>query len=172
MAAAGDATTRFTYSDEDLVRVDEQSGDTTAYSYDSRGNLITVVASGGTTRFVYEERSNVTGVRTPDGSSTAYDYDRQGRVVSRRDGELRTTVYTCDSRGNLLQASSGETADYSYSRDDSLVRVSRPMERPASRTTRSAVSSHSPIQAGMRRSTATTTRDTSRSSQCRNRTRP
>jgi len=99
----------------DGTRMIRASGTTTtAYTYDSRGNVVSIASDGESARLIYDARGNVS---TIDGSglTTRYDYDQDGRIAGRTTLS-GVTRYSYDARQRLLAADggSGDVTMYDY----------------------------------------------------------
>ena len=79
-------------------------GNTSRYSYDRVGNLVTLTYPGGRqVNYGYDAANRLTRVTDWAGRVTAYDYDANGRLSKtiRPDGTVQTTSY--DKGGRLLE---------------------------------------------------------------------
>jgi YD repeat-containing protein len=100
-----------------IMKIDP-NGFPTNFTYDGRGNLLTVTsAMGGITEFLYEMNySNVISTTNPLGATTLFDYNANGNLVkeTRADGSIIT--YIIDVSGNLvgLTDNAGATTSYTY----------------------------------------------------------
>jgi YD repeat-containing protein len=119
LVAAGGAS--FAYSENGLTRATEADGEVVDYTYDSRGNLLSVNQGESSGRFSYDGHRRVTLVETT-AVRTVYDYDGRHLVRRVQDGEV--TEYTYDERGNLVRSVSGQAVDYDYDGDGSLLHIS------------------------------------------------
>ena len=64
----------------------------TAYTYDSRGNIATMTVDGVTWSYTYDSLNQLTGVTTSDNSFTAsYSYDNGGNITSKTVNGVTTT---------------------------------------------------------------------------------
>lgn len=77
-------------------------GNTTRYSYDQDGNLLTKTApNGATTSYTYDSNSNLLTETDPLGNITSYSYNNLNLVTSITDPKGATTSYAYDTKGNL-----------------------------------------------------------------------
>ncbi len=115
-----------------------------SYTYDGRGNLVSVTAEGGDicAAYTYDAANNLTGVTGNDKITTAYRYDSYGRLVAAgktsliyvgaaqtplmvvEDGQPRFYAQTAD--GNLLFQASGDSITPFISSGDRQVLGTRP----------------------------------------------
>jgi RHS repeat-associated protein len=119
-------------------------GQTTAYSYDSNGNRLTIIdplsrltqqsfdalnrvtqitdPAMGSTGISYDGHDRPLSVTDPNGNTTSYTYDGFGDVIQEVSPARGTTVYRYDLDGNLIKRTDarGAIADYTY---DALDRV-------------------------------------------------
>ena len=126
LVAAGD--TALAYTGDQLVRLDTPTGGTTSYTYDSRGNLVSVVAATGDARFAYERHGLVLAAAAA-GETIEYAYDRQREPVQvHRTTAGTTTSFDYGSRGDLVRSvdSTGDSVAYEYDRGGSLRRIAGP----------------------------------------------
>ncbi|MBI3101613.1 MAG: RHS repeat protein, partial [Burkholderiales bacterium] len=117
-----------------------ESGRTTEYTYDERGNRLSQTVTDGTTarttRWTYTPQSLVATQTAPNGAVTSYQYDSlgnltqstnalghtqrythdgAGRVLTHTDPNGTLSTYTYDPRGRMLSASVGGIAShYTY----------------------------------------------------------
>ena len=79
-----------------LTSVNYLGGYQQSLSYDSNGNLLTVVDSYGRQLTFANTNGQLTGVTTPDGNTIGYGYDTYNRLttVTYQDGKIRTYQYT------------------------------------------------------------------------------
>lgn len=133
---AGTNSVKYTYdSFSRLSTVEESSGKTTTYSYDSFGNrtqeMITNKLNPGATGGVpkaygnyvyqYEINSNLLKSVTKDGNMfESFGYDNTGRIVERISAVKGITKYTYDDRGNLTKIETPlDTISYQYDANNS-----------------------------------------------------
>ena len=77
-------------------------GNTTSYSYDTKGNLLTQTApNGATTSYTYDSNSNLLTETDPLGNTTRYTYNDLSLITSITDPKGNITSYTYDTKGNL-----------------------------------------------------------------------
>ncbi len=102
------ATEAFVWVDGLRTAWTDAQGQTTDYTYDALGNLLSVVDRVGTvTVMTYEPVfSNVTSVTRPGGRLTAMQYDAAGNLTRITDPEGNVTTMTYDGRGQMLTRTS------------------------------------------------------------------
>ncbi|MVP02560.1 RHS repeat-associated core domain-containing protein, partial [Paenibacillus lutrae] len=113
-SAAGALTgsVRFTYDAAGKVLTmsdgaGSSAGDvqTTQYSYDAMGRLVSVTdTEANTTRYTYSKASNLTQIEYPDRNKKLKSYDQMGRVIQETDplGQIETYFY--DPNSNVTKS--------------------------------------------------------------------
>ncbi len=97
------------------------------YSYDTEGNLASVIeaaqsATPKTKTFSYDKLRRLTSETEDDGAAiagdvtTAYSYDAAGRMTGVTDAKSRTTNFTYDARGQLTKVTDAKNGVASYER--------------------------------------------------------
>ena len=93
-------------------------GNTTSYTYDSKGNLLTRTEPGSkTTSYTYDADNNTTSITDPLGRVTSFTYNSRGQVLTATDPKGNVTSNSYDTKGNLLQTTDPASAVVSYSYD-------------------------------------------------------
>ncbi|MGN6186667.1 MAG: hypothetical protein ACTHQM_23765, partial [Thermoanaerobaculia bacterium] len=94
---------------------------TTAYVYDSHGNLTQVTdPNGNVTTYSFTDFAEVATQQSPVTGTTTYSYDVTGNLISTTDANLATTTRTYDALGRALTAVSSrsnrttETVQWQY----------------------------------------------------------
>ena len=112
------------------------------YSYDERGNRVSMATGAGVAAYTYDALNQLTGVRYPGGRQVSYAYDSLGNRTAMTDNGTNTTYvanalnqynqaggvsFAYDADGNLAVRSdaSGATT-YAYDAESRLVSVSTP----------------------------------------------
>jgi RHS repeat-associated protein len=106
-----------------MTRMTDELGRVTAYAYDSRGNLITMIdALGRTTSYAYDGSGELTSITDPLGHIKQLVYDGQGNITSVKDALNDTTTFEYDGVGRLTAVVDplGRRATFTY---DSLDRI-------------------------------------------------
>jgi len=114
------------------------------YTYDSRGNRVTMTTLQGTTQYTYDAISQLIGVTLPDSATTSYGLDAAGNRTSVTDTSGTTgyttndhnqytdvggDTYTYDANGNMTsKTTSAGITTYSYDFENRLVQVTTPTE--------------------------------------------
>lgn len=81
----------------------DPEGRTSYYSYDDRGNLLTLTDPGGaTTRYAYDADNNPISITEPGGQVWLNRYDSQGNLLAQTDPLGHTTAYAYDEAGQLV----------------------------------------------------------------------
>ncbi|HHI94797.1 MAG TPA: hypothetical protein ENK04_15045 [Gammaproteobacteria bacterium] len=115
-----------------------------AYTYDNRGNRVTMTTPQGTTQYTYDAISQLIGVTLPNSSATSYGLDAAGNRTSVTDTsgttgyttndlnqytEVGGDTYVYDANGNMTsKTTSAGTTTYSYDFENRLVEVTTPSE--------------------------------------------
>ena len=114
-----------------------------AYTYNSRGQRISMTTAGATTDYAYDFNGQLTNVTLPGGEAITYAYDGNGNLTSVDDSSTGTTTYavnnvdqytsagstafTYDANGNLTTAvNSDGTTTYTYDAQGQLAGVTSP----------------------------------------------
>jgi RHS repeat-associated protein len=96
-------------------------GQTSAYTYDSQGNLLTVSSAGQST-FTYNGFGQVLTATDPAGGVTTYAYDAAGNLLTAKDALNKTTTFTYDGHGRPLTVSDarGKVTGFAYDTSGNL----------------------------------------------------
>jgi RHS repeat-associated protein len=104
-----------------VVSMLDPNGNTTTYTYDAYGNMLTKTEGSGspverTTTYTYDGFGQPLVVTDPDGHATTNTYDVQGNLLSTSDPLGNTTSHTYDSRGLRTSTTDpeGNTTTYTY----------------------------------------------------------
>lgn len=124
--------------DSELYSIEQEEAHTTEYSYDNKGNVLTVTdsigntvtrtydgnslvtsetdANGNTTFYSYNGNMKLLYVTFCDGTHIFYDYDGEDRIVSIRDQRGNVSYTEYDKAGRVTRKSDAEknTIEYSY----------------------------------------------------------
>lgn len=126
--------TEYTYDSNYRVKTEKSGDETTTYTYDSKGNVISYVTSNEKNNTYYTYNSNGKIIREQSGNDyTYYTYDAkgnnlilatlkkdyQGEAPALYDSSLTcfdTTTYTYDDKGRILKEenSNGSSVSYEY----------------------------------------------------------
>jgi RHS repeat-associated protein len=114
-----------------LTSFRDENRNTTAYSYDSHGNLLTVVTpDGSTTQYGYDGLGEVTQSTNPGQSPIRYAYDGFGHLIRKDFPDGTHADYAYDAHGNLITASdSSGTTTLHYDSADRLIEIDYPNGR-------------------------------------------
>lgn len=113
---------RSTTQNDAMGRLWKQSGNngqTTTYTYDSNGNLMTVQdVAGRTVTNSYDGQNRLISTLAPDGGTTSRHYDAEGRLSYLEDPRGLRTTFTYNGFGNVMTQVSPDTGTTEYSYDD------------------------------------------------------
>jgi YD repeat-containing protein len=106
-------------------------GNTTHYSYDSRGNPIAITdPDRSQKRIMYDTRGNVVSITNRRGETISYVYDSTGAVTRETLPDGQHTDFAYDARGNLTAVTdSGGVTDFEYDSADQLTKLTYPNGR-------------------------------------------
>jgi RHS repeat-associated protein len=106
-------------------------GNTTAYSHDANGNLLsTTYADSSSTGFSYNAQGEVVSSVNRRGQPISYSYDGRGLLLSKDLPNGTHFGYTYDAHGNLLSATDPHgTTTLSYDSADRLTEIDYPNAR-------------------------------------------
>jgi RHS repeat-associated protein len=92
---------------------------TTSYTFDSRGNRLTVTdANNGVTRFSYDRANRLLSETNPINQATTYTYDAAGNRKTKLDGNGKTTTYSYDANRRLKTVTFQDGSTYQFDYDD------------------------------------------------------
>ena len=118
---------------DNLVRVTDRRGGVTAFTYDTRRNLLSRTdqlghPDGATERFSYNGNGLVTGYTDEVGNAVAYTYDEYGNLATVTDPGGFVWRYLHDRVGNLTSETdpAGHTTAYTYNGDNERTAVTHP----------------------------------------------
>ena len=123
-----------------LLGATDPPGRTTAYTYDSLGNVTSVTRLAGTqdavtTTYTYDGKySNVTGITDPLGHTTRFEYDLKGNRTAVTDPLGNRSSFSYNTAGQMVTATdaNGHTTSFGYS-GGHLVSVTDPLGRTTTR---------------------------------------
>ena len=94
------------YSTGLIQSITDAQGNITSYSYDPRGNRISVVdpvnGAAHPTTFGYDVLNHLLGITYPDNTAVSFTYDYRGRRITATDQNNHTTRYAYDDADRLL----------------------------------------------------------------------
>jgi RHS repeat-associated protein len=112
------------------------------YSYDSKGNRVSMTTASGSTIYAYDAMNQLIAVTYPNGRQVAYTYDSSGNRTAVNDTGTNTTYsvnslnqytqaggtgFVYDADGNLAsQIDSNGTTTYQYDAENRLIGVISP----------------------------------------------
>ncbi len=91
-----------------LIEVEEHigAGQTTAYTYNEAGDLLTILDStGNTTAFTYDLLGRKTTMDDPDMGHWTYVYDRNGNLITQTDNKGQVITMTYDPLNRIMSKS-------------------------------------------------------------------
>lgn len=90
---------------------------TTSYTYDSQGNMLTKTEPGiGTTTYTYDSKGNILTLKDPLNQTTTYTYNGFSQILTIT-GAPGNTTNTYDTKGNLLTTTDPSSALTQYGYD-------------------------------------------------------
>lgn len=98
---------------------------TTSYTYDSQGNMLTKTEPGiGTTTYTYDAKGNILTLNDPLNQTTTYTYNGFSQILTIT-GAPGNTTNTYDTKGNLLTNTdpSGALTQYGYDTKGNLTTI-------------------------------------------------
>ena len=103
------------------------SGDVATYTYDTKGQLISDMRTGNRSyskAYTYDPRGNRVSL-TDSGTATAYTYNTANQLLNSTKSSI-TTAYTYDGNGNTLTETAGSSgaATYTYDVENQLTGIS------------------------------------------------
>ncbi|OQY55428.1 MAG: hypothetical protein DRR08_15345 [Candidatus Parabeggiatoa sp. nov. 2] len=150
-------TTRFVYRNGHLVAMTNTANLSTAFSYDSRANLLSIKnalgqlvrweydannnvirqtdRAGQITRFAYNINGQLVKVMAPNGATTTYTY-QQGRVAVITDANGKTQSVAYDRAGRVIQVTDAnqQTTRFIYDPLNRLRSITDPLNRTVEMT--------------------------------------
>jgi RHS repeat-associated protein len=107
----------YEYTSETLKSVTDPYNNTTSYTHDENGNVLTKTEPGvGTTWYSYDARGNTTSIKDPLGNSTTYTYNALGQVLT-TSGPQGSTSNSYDDKGNLTSSTDAAGTTTLYEND-------------------------------------------------------
>lgn len=112
------------------ISTSDPLGNTTSFTYDNNGNMLTKTDPGGhTTTYTYDNANNLLTETDPLNKTTSYTYNSLGQVLTRTDPDNHTTTNSYDAKGNLLQTvdPNDATTAYTYDSKGNLLTITDPL---------------------------------------------
>ncbi|WP_162243163.1 MULTISPECIES: RHS repeat-associated core domain-containing protein [unclassified Leifsonia] len=104
---------------------------TTAYEYDTNGNLIAETSpSGATNQATYDDDGNKLTETNPLGKTTTRTYNADGDLLTITDPVQRVSTFTYDTRGNILThvTPGGSATEFARNNDGTIATRTDPRE--------------------------------------------
>jgi len=111
--------------------VKDPNGSASSYNYDVLSRLTSVISAGSyTTAYGYNSNGNLTSVADANNNTTTYNYDDKGRVYQVISPDTGTTTYSYDLAGNLTNKTDakGVTISYTYDALNRLTTIDFPTD--------------------------------------------
>lgn len=118
-------TTRYTYNNNELIKIVDEDGNVIENTYDNNGNLLTTRdAIGNLTTYTYNSSNQPLTLTNSEGI-TSYTYSNSGDLIGITDPTGEVTQYEYDNYGNLttLILADGTIENYSYSTDGNYLKT-------------------------------------------------
>ena len=94
---------------------------TTNYTYDSEGNLKSVIDTQNNTATIsYDNLGRKTSMSDPDMGAWSYTYDLNGNLLTQTDAKGQVITFTYDALNRLKTKTSGTTLNVTYTYDDTV----------------------------------------------------
>ena len=122
-------TTAYTYDTKGQLTAENRTGGTSAqnyskaYTYDPRGNRITLANSGTSTSYIYNAVNHLQN-STTSGTATTYTYDANGNTLTDQTGIDSALTYTYDVENRLI-AINGDNLNVTYAYYPNGLRMSK-----------------------------------------------
>jgi RHS repeat-associated protein len=89
------------------------------YTYDAKGNRLTMTTAAGVTRYDYDPLNQLTGVTYPGGRHVTYAYDADGNRTNRHStlNPQLSTSYFYDTENRLVRVSTPTNGVFQYTYD-------------------------------------------------------
>ena len=117
-------TTSFTYDVRgNLITTNDPRNNVTMLAYDNAGNINrSTDAEGRITEFAYDPMNRLIRVLDPDGQQTNYGYDPKGNLTQVIDAKNQTTTFTYDQRDRLSSSTNpfGFSESFAYDGNGNL----------------------------------------------------
>lgn len=131
-------TTTYSYDAEgNLISETDPLGNTTTYEYDADGNLIRITDPlGNVTTYTHDSRGNRLTETDALGNTTTYTYDLMNRLLSVTDAMGNTNTYGYDGNGNQVSQTNanGHTTTYAYDAYNRQIQITDPLGNTTSHT--------------------------------------
>lgn len=134
-----------------LISLTDRGGNTSSYSYNSRGQVLEVTnpagatitraydadgdlaartdPAGNTTRYSYDAHHRLSRIEFADLTRTDFAYGERDQLLSKTDAKGQSTLYSYDANGNLIASTNrnGVSLDFTYDEMDRLITASGPL---------------------------------------------
>ena len=106
------------YDDNRLIQESNELGQTTTYTHDANGNVVTEKRFDGAVKTsTYDKQNHLTSETDFDGKITSYSYDTSGNLKTLVTPDGAKTSYKVDKAGRIISSTDplGNTTSYAYS---------------------------------------------------------
>jgi RHS repeat-associated protein len=122
-------TTNYSYNSFGQVLTESDIKGGIANTYDTKGNLLSTIDTTGTGfTFTYDSKGLLLSKTDALNHSTGYNYDQYGNLISMTNALNKTISFSPDVRGRLVSMTDelGHTTQYSYDLRDRLISTTYP----------------------------------------------
>ncbi|WP_432406683.1 RHS repeat-associated core domain-containing protein [Wukongibacter sp. M2B1] len=125
----------FTYDQSgNKESIEDRDGNTTSFSYDEKGNILSVTPpeKSGKTTYEYDDQNNLTKIEKPGGRVKTFEYDSEGNLIKITekidDSTEATTKYTYNTRGQIetKEDAEGNITTLQYDTEGNLKKIIDP----------------------------------------------
>ena len=118
-----DDTSTFTYDPNGNVLTATNAAGTVTFDYDNLNRVISVSENGYTYGYEYDADGNRSAVIYPDGEKALYEFDKLDKISKITEPQGETTTYRYDYEGRVMKVTypDGASSSYDYNRAGMLM---------------------------------------------------